>query len=112
MISERIFNLLAQKGMKQSEFSEQTGISQSTIADWKRKKTNPSSDKIMLICDILNVTPYYLLSGIESDNHHKLNYVTIDKDSEEYSILECFWSLDINKRNRLQGYMASLSEDV
>ncbi len=50
LISERIFELLKEKGITQKEFSELTGISQSTISDWKRKKTNPASDKIMLIC--------------------------------------------------------------
>lgn len=38
LISEKIFHLLVKKGMSQKEFSEQTGISQSTISDWKRKK--------------------------------------------------------------------------
>ena len=43
------------------DFSKATGIAQSTISDWKRKKTNPSADKIMIICNVLKVTPYELL---------------------------------------------------
>ena len=39
-ISERIFELLEQRGMSQKEFSEKTGIAQSSISDWKRKKAN------------------------------------------------------------------------
>lgn len=50
LISERIFLLMDKNGLSQKEFSEQTGISQSTISDWKRKKTNPSADKILKIC--------------------------------------------------------------
>ena len=42
MISEKIFELILRNGMTQKEFSEETGISQSTISDWKRKGTNPS----------------------------------------------------------------------
>ena len=42
-------------GLSQKEFSEQTGISQSTISDWKRKKTNPSADKILKICEVLHI---------------------------------------------------------
>ena len=45
MISEKIFELILRNGMTQKEFSEETGISQSTISDWKRKGTNPSADK-------------------------------------------------------------------
>lgn len=65
LISEKIFYLIGKNKLTQKEFSEQTGISQSTISDWKRKKTNPSADKILKICEVLRVTPYELLS--ESD---------------------------------------------
>lgn len=47
IISERIFKILNEKDMSQKEFSSLTGIACSTISDWKHKKTNPSSDKIM-----------------------------------------------------------------
>ena len=45
IISERIFKIMEEKGMTQLEFSAGTGIAQSTISDWKRKKTNPSAEK-------------------------------------------------------------------
>ncbi|MBE5840939.1 MAG: helix-turn-helix transcriptional regulator [Butyrivibrio sp.] len=40
------------------------GISATTISDWRKKNTNPGSDKIMAICAALDVTPEYLLSGV------------------------------------------------
>ena len=46
--------------MSQKEITEKTGIVQSSISDWKRKKTNPVSKKILIICDVLDVTPYEL----------------------------------------------------
>ena len=64
-ISEKIFSLLEVRGMSQKDFSERTGIAQSTISDWKRKKTDPVSEKILIICEVLNVTPYELLSETE-----------------------------------------------
>lgn len=64
-ISDRIFDRLKQLGMTQRTFSEKTGISQSTISEWKSKGTNPTSEKIMVICNILKVTPEWLLSGVE-----------------------------------------------
>ena len=65
LIHEKIFYLIEKNRLTQKEFSELTGISQSTISDWKRKKTNPSADRILKICEVLKVTPYELLS--ESD---------------------------------------------
>ena len=61
IISERIFQIMEEKEIQQIELSERTGIAQSTIADWKRLKKNPSADKIMIICDALNVSPEDIL---------------------------------------------------
>ena len=61
-IGERIYKYLEEKGMSQAEFVSRTGISQSTVSDWKIKKNNPSADKIMVICKALDISPYELLS--------------------------------------------------
>ena len=67
IISERIFQIMEEKEMQQIELSEKTGIAQSTIADWKRFKTNPSADKIMIICEALNVAPEDILFDTMTD---------------------------------------------
>lgn len=61
LISERIFMIMEQKGMSQLDLAEKTGIGQSTISDWKTKKTNPQADKLMKICAALEVKPEELL---------------------------------------------------
>lgn len=110
IISERIFMFLEEKRMSQKEFSEKTGISQSTISDWKRKKTNPASDKIMPICDVLKVSPYELLSGAENENYSEINYVVVDKESSEYAFLEIFRNAAPKDKQRIMGYMETLLE--
>ena len=65
-ISERVFERLKQISMSQKEFSERTGIKQSTISEWKKNKTNPSSDKILGICQVLDVSADYILFGKRS----------------------------------------------
>lgn len=64
-ISEKIFELMEAKGINQLELAQKTGIGQSTISDWKTKKTNPSANKIMIICKTLEVSPEELLEGME-----------------------------------------------
>lgn len=59
-IGQKIFYLLEERNMTQKEFSLRTGISTTTISDWRKKNTNPGSDKIMAICAALGVTPEYL----------------------------------------------------
>lgn len=110
-ISERIFEIIAEKGISQKEFSEKTGIAQSTISDWKKKGTNPTSDKIMIICDVLGVTPYYLLTGIDAmGSRVKSDAVFVSKDSDEGLLLEMYTGMDIKNRQRLLGYAEGLCE--
>lgn len=60
-IYERIHLIMQEKGINQKELSKRTGIAQSTISDWGRKKTNPGADKIMKISAALEVKPEELL---------------------------------------------------
>lgn len=62
-ISEKIYELMEQKKISQLEFCKRTNISQSTVSDWKTKKTNPAANKIMIICEVLECTPYDILRG-------------------------------------------------
>ena len=107
-ISDKIFELIREKGMTQKEFGMRTGIPQSTISDWKGKKLNPASDKILIICDVLDVTPYELLGGAENGKYEKPEHVVIEKDSDEYLLIENFRKLEKEKRNRLLGYMEAI----
>lgn len=111
IISERIFEIMEKRGMTQIQFSEATGISQSTISDWKRKKTNPAADKIMRICEVLEVTPYELLQdtmGIIREP--KLDYKVISEGTEEYGVLMEYEKLDKASRARLFGYISALND--
>ena len=109
-ISDRIFDRLKQLGMTQRTFSEKTGISQSTISEWKSKGTNPTSEKIMVICNELKVTPEWLLSGIEKtgERGNALDWYVIDKDTEMGEIIKNYHSMDEKQRERLMGYMEAI----
>ena len=39
LIRDRIFHKLEEMNMTQKEFSEKTGIPQTTVSDWRKKKT-------------------------------------------------------------------------
>ena len=109
-IGERILELIHSSDMTQKEFSERTGIPQSTISSWKGKKQNPSVDKLKVICDILNVDPYYLLSGAESNEKYLSDYTIVYHTDQEYELLIEFRKLDRDRRSRLMGYLRALTE--
>ena len=105
-IGQKIFYLLEERNMTQKEFSLRTGISTTTISDWRKKNTNPGSDKIMAICAALGVTPEYLLSGVteDSDRGRNIDYMVIPKGTDERELIELFSSMDWLEREHLLEY--------
>ena len=111
-ISDRIFELINERGMSQKDFAQKTGIAQSTISDWKRKKTNPVADKILIICETLRVSPYELLSGVEhigSRSNENTTYV-VDKGTELGVLIETYQNMNASDQKRLLGYMQALMD--
>ena len=109
-IGDRIFERLGEIGMTQKEFSEKTGISQSTISEWKSKRTNPTSEKIMIICDTLNVTPQWILSGSSKTGNrgNELPWYVIDRSTELGRLVSGYRELDEKQRARVMGYLEAL----
>ncbi|MBR6222061.1 MAG: helix-turn-helix transcriptional regulator [Lachnospiraceae bacterium] len=112
LISERIFKKLEEMSMTQKEFSEKTGIRQSTISEWKKKHTNPSADKIMVICKVLGVEPEWLLSGstVKGDYRNPVDWYVVDKDSDIGYMIESYNQMGAGQRERLLGYIEALRE--
>jgi transcriptional regulator with XRE-family HTH domain len=111
-IGERVLELVHEKGMTQKEFSEKTGIPQSTMSSWKGKKQNPSIDKLKVICDTLKVDPYYLISATESNTALNEDYIIVYRNDEEYNVLVEYRKLDRERRNRLVGYIDALTDNT
>lgn len=111
-ISDRIFEKMKEQSMSQKEFAEATGILQSTISEWKKKGTNPTSDKIMKICQVLRVSPEWLLSGIEKNGKRGRDdeFFVISKNSEIGNLVSEFNKMDEKLRARLKGYMDAILE--
>ena len=61
-----IFSELLQKyGVTPYKVSKETGVSQSTLSDWKRGLSTPKLDKLQKIADYFGVTVNYLMTGHE-----------------------------------------------
>lgn len=64
MNSYEIFcELMKEKGVKASEVSRETGISTSTLTDWKMGRTNPKLDKMKMLSLYFNVDLDYLMGN-------------------------------------------------
>ncbi len=111
-ISERIIERLKQLSMTQKEFAGRTGIQESTISEWKKNKTNPSSDKILAICKALDVSPEWLLSGIDPAASRGKNqkYYVVDVETDTGILVSAFNRLDKSERDRILGYVEAFAD--
>ena len=94
------------------EFAKRVGIATSTVSEWKKKKTNPSADKIMDICVALDVTPDELLTGrgIDeekgfADAERKYRMTPVD-----WQLIEDFHGMKEEQKRRLLKYMEALKQ--
>ena len=110
-ISERIFERLKQLSMTQRELADKAGIQQSTISEWKKNKTNPSSDKILAICKALDVSPEWLLSGVDPAENRGKNqqYYTVELSTDSGILVTEFNQLEKSQRDRILGYVAAFT---
>lgn len=58
--------LLDEKGLKNADVARATGISNMTLSDWKRGKSEPKTKNMQKIADFLGTTLSYLVTGEES----------------------------------------------
>lgn len=106
-IGERIFRIMNEKNISMPELSRMTGISRHTIFDWQRRNTNPGADKIMVICEALQITPEELLVGNQDNEKPEYDHSIITDDIEMQIMKECH-DLSETKKKRLLAYVSML----
>ena len=106
-ISERLFTILKKKNVSMPELSRMTGISRHTIYDWQKKNTNPGADKIMVLCEALQITPEDLLVGTVDDTAPEYDLTVSDDEIKMRIVRECRDLSDAQKK-RLLAYMSML----
>lgn len=106
-IGERIFKIMNEKNISMPELSRMTGISRHTIFDWQRRNTNPGADKIMVICEALQITPEELLVGKQDNEKPEYDHSIITDDIEMQIMKECH-DLSEAKKKRLLAYVSML----
>lgn len=60
--------LLAVYNMTIYRFCKETGVSESTIYTWKKKKTQCSAKLQKIVCEYFNISVDYLMTGKEKDD--------------------------------------------
>ena len=100
-IYEKIFARLDELHMSQIELSRKTGIATSTISDWRKKKINPQADKLVPLCNALDMS----LEDLLCDQKTELEWTATDCLIDEKHILELFRASDYESKRRMIRYI-------
>lgn len=68
-ITERLFTTMKQRKITQEKLANELGTKQSTIMNWKSRGTIPSMEYLPKICEVLDISWEYLVTGQEKNNH-------------------------------------------
>lgn len=107
MIIQRILSLLEEKSLKMVDLCRFLEINTSTMTNWKNRGTDPPAKYIFPICEFLNISCEYLLTGKE-----KQPSVISSDDAEWLSLIH---QLPIEAqyefRGEIKGYLKRLNEE-
>jgi len=65
-INERLFAILDERHIKDIDLARHLKRPASSISNWRLRGTNPPSELIALICEFLEISINYLLTGEEA----------------------------------------------
>lgn len=63
---DRIIELRKESGLSQAQLAKKLNISQSAVAKWETKKTEPTATAIISLAKVFNKSADYIL-GLEDD---------------------------------------------
>ena len=66
-INEKIFELLREKGLKQSDLAKKLDVTTGLITTWKKRGTTPPAEYLLRICEFLDISIYELLGENEDE---------------------------------------------
>lgn len=88
------------------DLCEAIGISSSTMTNWKNRGTDPPAKHIIPICEFLNVSPYFLLTGKENNEEIALSL-------DEQKLLEIYGKLsDDEKKEAVRRVKELVTRDA
>ena len=89
MAYERIFELIEEKGLTAYRVSKDTGISQASLADWRKGRSNPKIDKLQKLSEYFGVSIGYLTGEADEriDTQAPLKHqgYYVDKETAEFA---------------------------
>lgn len=101
-ITNRIFCLLDEKKLSQSELARMIGTRQSTVSGWKIKKNEPEAELLEPLSKALNVSIEWLITGSDTS-------IKCDPLPEEQQLLTYYCAANEKGKDRIMEQAEFLS---
>ena len=98
-----ILSILNTQNKKQSELCSYLNINTSTMTNWKNRNTDPPAKYIIPICEFLEVSPYFLLTGKEKTHSENL-------PEDEAELLKYYKQLPEKEKIRLVSRAEAIAD--
>lgn len=89
MAYDRIFEIMKEKELTAYRVSKDTGISQASLADWRKGRSKPKIDKLQKLSEYFGVSIQYLTGESDQiDDAQQMqapNGYYVDKETAEYA---------------------------
>ena len=105
---DRLYQILHQQKKKPADLCRYVGITGSTLANWKDRNSEPPSRYLVAICDFLNISVDYLLTGNTKNLPDENSRMQLS--SEAVSIAKLYDSLDEKSKAKAEGFLAALAD--
>lgn len=93
--------LLKKNGVTAYKVSKETGVTQSTLSDWKRGRSTPKTDNMKKIADYFGVSIDYLMTGKDSTPEETPIDLDYAKNETERKLLVlCRKANDVSEEER------------
>lgn len=121
-VIERLLIILNEKNLKMSDLCAYIGINASTMTTWKTRNTDPPAKHLFRICEFLNISLEYLLTGEEQkkspsspqlneDESELLNqFKKLDKEGQTSVLHTCYQ--EIRRMREEQAATTAISKNV
>lgn len=110
---EKFEELLGIKGYTAADVTRLTGISSTVFSEWKKGKSTPKTDKLILIARCLGTTVEYLMTGEETRFTVEQAKIDVQLARQQKRIKEYmlkFANLSEDKRNQIMSLIDMLED--
>ena len=98
--------LLREQGIDSAEVSRQTGISQSTISNWKKRNNLISPENALILAKFFGVSLEYLMTGEEPQSAGEAFY-----SRDEQELIGDYRSLNDIGKASVRAYMTGIMQN-